>query len=93
MKAEEFRKLTREELEEKIRSLREELFNLGFRLSTQRLDNPLRLRLLRRDVARGMSVLHQMELAAMAAKKAAAGSRSEAGSGPGAGESGTATGS
>ena len=86
MKAEEFRKLTRDELEEKIRSLREELFNLEFRLSTHRLDNPLRIRLLRRDVARGMTVLHQMELPATAAKQTAAGGGGEAAARPGAGE-------
>ena len=62
MKSEQFRNMTEAELEDKIRSLREELFNLRFRLVTQRLENPLRLRLLKRDVARAMTALREREL-------------------------------
>jgi large subunit ribosomal protein L29 len=62
MKAEKYRELTREELERIARDLREELFNLEFRVSTQKLDNPLRLRHVRRDLARVLTVLREDEL-------------------------------
>ena len=52
MRVEEMRELTREELEQKKRDLKEERFNLTMRKSFKGLDNPLRLRLLRRDIAR-----------------------------------------
>jgi large subunit ribosomal protein L29 len=61
MKAEKYRELTREELERIARDLREELFNLRFRVSTQKLDNPLRLRLVRRDLARVLTLLREDE--------------------------------
>ncbi|HTP59213.1 MAG TPA: 50S ribosomal protein L29 [Spirochaetia bacterium] len=56
-KAEKLRSLTVEELETKLRSLREELFNLRFRNSISQLDNGLKLREVRRDVARMETVL------------------------------------
>jgi large subunit ribosomal protein L29 len=62
MKPEKCRELTREELERAARDLREELFNLRFRVSTQKLDNPLRLRHARRDLARILTVLREDEL-------------------------------
>jgi large subunit ribosomal protein L29 len=61
MKAEKYRELTRDELERIVRDLREELFNLRFRVSTQKLDNPLRLRHVRRDLARVLTVLREDE--------------------------------
>jgi large subunit ribosomal protein L29 len=61
MKAEKYRELTREELERIARDLREELFNLKFRVSTQKLDNPLRIRLVRRDLARVFTILREDE--------------------------------
>lgn len=69
MKAHEMRAMTREELEEHIRDLREELFNLRFRRATQHLDNPLRMREARRELARTLTVLQEMDPAAE--KKAA----------------------
>ena len=62
MKPEKYRELTRSELERILRDLREELFNLRFRVSTQKLDNPLRLREVRRDLARVMTILREDEL-------------------------------
>ena len=47
------------ELEAKLRQLREEVFNLRFRNSMAQLDNPLRLREVRRDIARIETVLHE----------------------------------
>jgi large subunit ribosomal protein L29 len=62
MRAEKYRELTRDELERIARDLREELFNLRFRVSTQKLDNPLRLRHVRRDLARVLTVLREDHL-------------------------------
>jgi large subunit ribosomal protein L29 len=62
MKPEKYRELTREELERTARDLREELFNLRFRVSTQKLDNPLKLRYLKRDLARVLTVLREDQL-------------------------------
>ncbi len=58
-KAGSLRNLTVEELEAKLRTLREEVFNLRFRNSMAQLDNPLRLRGVRRDIARIETVLHE----------------------------------
>ncbi|MCL6450977.1 MAG: 50S ribosomal protein L29 [Acetobacteraceae bacterium] len=57
MKARELQELTVEELERKLNELRTELFNLRLRLATGDLENPMRLRLLRKDVARVMTLL------------------------------------
>lgn len=47
------------ELEAKLKQLREEVFNLNFRNSMAQLDNPLRLREVRRDIARIETVLNE----------------------------------
>ena len=65
MKPEKYRELTRDELERMVRDLREELFNLHFRVSTQKLDNPLRLRHARRDLARILTILREDEMGRM----------------------------
>jgi large subunit ribosomal protein L29 len=62
MKPEKYRELTRDELERTARDLREELFNLSYRVSTQKLDNPLRLRFLKRDLARVLTILREDQL-------------------------------
>lgn len=62
MKPEKYREMTREELETVARQLHEEIFNLKFRVSTQKLDNPLRIRLLRRDLARVLTILREDEI-------------------------------
>ena len=59
MRVHEMRELTREELEQKLRDLKEERFNLKMRKSFKELDNPLRLRHLRREMARMNTVLRE----------------------------------
>ncbi len=59
MKPEKYRELTREELERSVRDLREELFNLKFRVASQKLDNPLKIRELRREIARILTIMHE----------------------------------
>jgi len=61
MKAHDLRSMSRAELEEHARELRQELFNLRFRSSTQQLDNPLRIRTARKDLARTLTVLRELD--------------------------------
>ena len=64
MRAEEIRELTDEEIESRIAELAEERFRLRIRGATQTLEDPLRLRALRKDVARLKTILRQRQLAA-----------------------------
>ncbi|MDA8560225.1 50S ribosomal protein L29 [Nitrospinae bacterium] len=52
MKAEEARGLSVKEREEKITDINQEIFNLRLQLATGKIDNPSRIRFLRRDIAR-----------------------------------------
>lgn len=64
MKVNEIRNLSTAELNEKIVSLREELFNLRFQLATGQLDNPMRIREVRKTIARIKIVQREEELKA-----------------------------
>ena len=52
MKAEEARGLSEKEREEKITDINQEIFNLRLQLATGKIENPSRIRFLRRDIAR-----------------------------------------
>ena len=60
-KVPQFRELTRAELEQKRAELMDEKFNLRMQKSLRALDNPLRLRQIRREVAQVMTVLREDE--------------------------------
>jgi large subunit ribosomal protein L29 len=62
MKATDIRNLTTAEVEQKLKSLKEELFNLRFQLATGQLENPARIREVRKDIARANTVLREREL-------------------------------
>ncbi|RYM04827.1 50S ribosomal protein L29 [Sporolactobacillus sp. THM7-7] len=62
MKAEEIRKLTTAEVEQNVKSLKEELFNLRFQLATGQLENPARIRDVRKSIARAKTILREREL-------------------------------
>ncbi|MFN3406271.1 MAG: 50S ribosomal protein L29 [Caldimicrobium sp.] len=62
MKAKDLRELSLPELKEKLVELRQELFNLRFQKSIHRLENPMKLRNLRRDIARVLTVIREKEL-------------------------------
>ena len=62
MKAKELHDLTYEELMRKEGDLKEELFNLRFRLATGQLDNPMTIKAVRKDMARVKTVIRQKEL-------------------------------
>lgn len=62
MKANELRNLTTAEIETKIAGFKEELFNLRFQLATGQLDNPTRIRDVRKEIARAKTVIREREL-------------------------------
>jgi len=62
VKAKTLRDMTRDELGVKEKELKEELFNLRFQMATGQLDNPMRLKEVRRDIARTKTVIREMEL-------------------------------
>jgi len=58
-KAATFRDMTSDEIRQKLRDMSEELFNLRFRNSMKQLDNPLRVREVRRAIARLKTILRE----------------------------------
>jgi large subunit ribosomal protein L29 len=62
MKPEELRDLPEDELLTRLDSSKEELFNLRFQLATGQLDNPMRIKAVRHDIARLMGVLTERDL-------------------------------
>jgi large subunit ribosomal protein L29 len=62
MKPNELRNLTTAEIEQKVSSLKEELFNLRFQLATGQLDNPTQIGDVRKAIARAKTVLREREL-------------------------------
>ena len=63
-KVAELRDLGDPELLERLESNKEELFNLRFQLATGQLDNPMRIKEVRHEVARILTILRQRELEA-----------------------------
>lgn len=64
MKAKEIKDLSSEELVQKVEDLKDELFKLRFQLATGQLENPVRIREVRRNIARAKTVLRERELKA-----------------------------
>lgn len=62
MKVKKIRELTDEELNKKVADYKDELFNLRFQLATGQLDNPMRIRDVRKNIARCKTVLRQREI-------------------------------
>ena len=58
----ELRELTEDELTERLRGSKEELFNLRFQMATGQLSNNRRLRTVRQEIARIYTVLREREL-------------------------------
>ncbi|HIS75669.1 MAG TPA: 50S ribosomal protein L29 [Candidatus Merdivicinus excrementipullorum] len=59
MKAKEIRELSVAELQSKLNDLKAELFNLRFQLAVNQLDNPMRIKAVKKDIARIMTVLQE----------------------------------
>ena len=62
MKASELLKMSIEELNKKLKELKEELFNLRFQHAVNQLENPMRINAVKKDIARVKTVLTQKEL-------------------------------
>jgi large subunit ribosomal protein L29 len=63
MKASDVRSKTADELKEQLVDLKKEQFNLRFQRATQQLENPVRVREVRRDIARIKTILTQTNAA------------------------------
>jgi len=66
MKVQEIKDLNDKDLEKKLADLKEELFNLRFQMTTGQLDNVMRLRDVKRSIARVKTVQRQRELGKLA---------------------------
>ena len=62
MKSSEIRKMSAEEMESKLKDLRDELFNLRFQLAINQLENPMRISAVKKDIARIKTILHEIKL-------------------------------
>ncbi|MCL2866419.1 MAG: 50S ribosomal protein L29 [Clostridia bacterium] len=62
MKAAEFATMSLEQIDEKVKELKKELFNLRFQLATGQLQNTMQISDVRRDIARAKTVRRQMEI-------------------------------
>jgi len=69
MEMKELRDLDVAELTEKERQLKQEVFNLRFQLATGRIENQMRIRQTRRDLARVKTVIRQKAIAGGKAAK------------------------
>jgi large subunit ribosomal protein L29 len=62
MKAKEVRDMSLVELNQKLSDLKAELFNLRFQLAVNQLDNPMRIKAVKKDIARIHTVIRETEL-------------------------------
>lgn len=62
MKAKEVRALSAEELNDKVKALKTELFNLRFQLAINQLENPMRIKAVKKDLARVKTIIREMEI-------------------------------
>lgn len=69
---EKVRSMEVDDMEAKVKSIEEELFNLRFRNAMKQLENPLEIRNLRKDLARLKTVIRQAQLEKAAAGKGGA---------------------
>ena len=61
MKSKALRDLSVEELKTKIKDLEKELFNLRFQHGTNQLENPMRMKATKRDIARSRTLIREKE--------------------------------
>jgi len=62
MKASEIREKSKTELEQELSELKSELFKLRFQLATNQLDNPMKLKEVKKSIARVKTVIREREL-------------------------------
>ncbi|MCD7823492.1 MAG: 50S ribosomal protein L29 [Oscillospiraceae bacterium] len=61
MKVSEIREMTPVEMNKKLDDLRKELFNLRFQHAVNQLDNPMRIKAVKKDIARIKTVIREQE--------------------------------
>lgn len=61
MKANEYKEMTLVELNNKLVDLKKELFNLRFQHAVNQLDNPMRLKAVKKDIARVKTFIREQE--------------------------------
>lgn len=66
MKINDIREMTPDELESELLKQKNELFNLRFQHVTGQLENPVKIREVRKDIARILTVIRENELKAQA---------------------------
>jgi len=69
MKARELRDLSLDELKRRLNDEEEGLSNLRFQLSTSQLENPIKVRQVRRDIARMKTILAEKAMASVDTRK------------------------
>ncbi|MCD5410731.1 MAG: 50S ribosomal protein L29 [Clostridiales bacterium] len=62
MRADSLRDMTDAELNQKLLDSKSELFKLRFQLATGQLENPLKIRTVRKDIARVKTVIREREI-------------------------------
>ena len=62
MKANEIRDMTIVEIENKIKDLKKELFNLRFQHAINQLDNPMQIVAIKKDIAKVMTIRHEKQM-------------------------------
>lgn len=62
MKTSDIRSMTNEEIATKVSEFRKELFNLRFQAATGEIQNPLRIRALKRDIARANTIVTEKKI-------------------------------
>ena len=75
MRPAEIRELPDDELHARLDSSKEELFNLRFQLATGQIDNPMRIKQVRHEIARILTIVREREIENEAAEFAAASNR------------------
>lgn len=62
MKSSEIRNLSNQELQKKLDEFKSELFNLRFQLAINQLQNPMRIKAVKKDIARIKTIIREREL-------------------------------
>ena len=62
MKTNEIRQMSSQDLEKKLKDLKQELFNLRFQLAINQLENPMRIVAVKKDIARVKTIIRENEI-------------------------------
>jgi len=62
VKAKDLKEMTTQELNGKLNELKGELFNIRFQLATGQLENPMKIKFVKKDIARVQTVIREREI-------------------------------